>query len=127
MTAQLDLPTVSLNPALVAAVLDCLPQLTPAQRSEPRVFLHIASALGAAPREAASLLVRLRAAETLMGDVRWQQWRRYFKQADRVSRLRFDALLMQLIASAPLDERANFDADIFFSQLLAGVFVAARD
>lgn len=62
-----------------------------------------------------------------MGDVRWQQWRRYFKQADRVSRLRFDALLMQLIASAPLDERANFDADIFFSQLLAGVFVAARD
>lgn len=108
----------AVSPALVAATLDCLPHIAMRARTTSRTCIHIALALGAAPGEATSLLVRFIAADAVLADARWSAWRAVLRRSPFEMRQRFDALVVELIATMPLDAALRFDADDFFAALL---------
>lgn len=111
--------------ALVAATLDCLPHL--AKRVRPTAYTYVHIALGAAPEEAATLLVRFRAAKAVLADARWNVWRDVMRRSSFDVRQRLDDLVIELIATLPLDAGLRFDVECFFAALLAEAAVSLHD
>lgn len=116
--------TPSISPALVSATLDCLPFVAAHRGATPRVFIHIALALGATPADAVALVLRFVAAEAVLADRRWSAWRSVIRGSDAGTRRRLDALVIALIATLPLDGALRFDADCFFASLLGDLAVS---
>ena len=110
-----------LPPSLIASTLDVVLHVPDSERRQPHMFMKIAIALGAGPAEAAGVHFRLRAAESLLADARWQPWRYYFRTADHERHRAFDALVIALIATMPMTQDVRFTADAFFAALLTRV------
>ena len=69
--------------------------------------------------EADALLVRIRAAAIILRDPRWQNWATYFKATTPGMHRAFDAVMLDVIATLPLDAALRFSPDAFFDALLS--------
>ena len=77
--------------------------------------------------EAITLLVRIRAAGIVMADPRWPKWSRYFRSNPQTTYRVFDAVVLDIIATLPLDASLRFAPEIFFDALLASIPVDGRN
>ena len=119
-------PTAPIAPTLVASALDCLSLVPRDRRLEPALLVAITRTVSATDSEAAALLVRIRAAATVLCDPRWPPWSNYFKACTPDAHATFDSVVLDLVATLPLDSSLRFSADLFFQTLIARVPAAWR-
>jgi hypothetical protein len=113
--------TAPIPPALVAAALDCLAFLPDGTlRLEPSLLTAITRKITTNTRDADALLVRIRAAAIIFGDPRWQTWSTHFRASTPEMYRAFDAVMLDCVATLPLDASLKFCPDEFFDALLGG-------
>ena len=119
--------TAPISPALVACALNHL-ALAPAHLSrDPDAMLDLTRRIGCTEHEALALLVRIRAAGIALADPRWPRWSEYFRSNPPETFRVFDAVVLDIIATLPLNASLRFSADEFFDALLASVPVTGRN
>ena len=112
--------TAPIPPALVAAALDCLSFMPNGHRLEPSLLIAVTRTITADTREADALLVRIRATAIILGDPRWQNWSAYFRASTPEMHRAFDVVMLDCVATLPLDASLKFCPDEFFDALLSG-------
>ena len=119
--------TAPVHPALVASAFDCLALFHPTQRLRPRLLIAVVCTVGGTEHDARALLVRIRAAAVMLRDPRWLPWSAYFKACSADAHAAFDAIVLDLVATLPLDASLLFSPNDFFDALLARVPVSGGD
>jgi hypothetical protein len=112
--------TAPIPPALVAAALDCLAFMPDGHRLEPSLLIAVTRTITANRHEADALLVRIRAAAIILGDPRWPSWSAYFRASTPEMHRAFDVVMLDCVATLPLDASMKFCPDEFFDALLSG-------
>ena len=112
--------TASIPPALVAAALDCLAFMPNGHRLEPSLLIAVTRTITTNTRDADALVVRIRAAAIILADPRWQNWSTYFRASTPEMRRAFDVVMLDCVATLPLDASLKFCPDEFFDALLSG-------
>jgi hypothetical protein len=113
--------TAPVSPALVAAALDCLAFLPDGHRLEPSLLMEVTRTITADQSQAAALLVRIRATANILRDPRWPAWAMYYRASTPSQHRAFDAVMLDCVATLPLDAALRFSADAFFEALLGGM------
>ena len=111
--------TAPIAPALVAAALDCLAFMPNGYRLEPSMLIAVTRTITTDVREADALLVRIRAAAIILNDPRWPKWSAYFKASTPQMHRAFDVVMLDCVATLPLDPSLRFSPDTFFDALLS--------
>ena len=119
--------TAPIPPALVAAALDCLAFMPNGYRLEPSLLIAVTRTITTDAREADALLVRIRAAAIILSDPRWPNWSAYFKASTPAMHRAFDVVMLDCLATLPLDASLRFSPGAFFDALLGGVPLAIRN
>jgi hypothetical protein len=117
--------TAPISPALVANALDHLALVPGHQPLDPDALLDLTRRVSRTEMEAITLLVRIRAAGIAMADPRWPKWSRYFRSNPPETYRVFDAVVLDIIATLPLDTSLRFVLDDFFDALLGNTPVAS--
>ncbi len=112
--------TAPIPPALVAAALDCLAFIPDGHRLEPTLLIAVTRTITTNTNEADALLVRIRAAAIILCDPRWQAWSAYFRASTPAMHRAFDVVMLDCVATLPLDGSLKFCPDEFFDALLGG-------
>ena len=108
-------------PTLVAAALDCLAFMPNGYRLEPSLLIAVTRTITTDAREADALLVRIRAAAIILRNPRWSKWSAYFKASTPQMHRAFDVVMLDCVATLPLDPSLRFSPDEFFDALLGGM------
>jgi hypothetical protein len=119
--------TAPISSALVAIALDHLAFIPGSQPFDPDALLDLTRRVSATEIEAITLLVRIRAAAIALADPRWPSWSHYFRSNPPESYRVFDAVVLDIIATLPLDASLRFAPEIFFDALLASIPVDGRN
>ncbi|RTL63053.1 MAG: hypothetical protein EKK41_24200 [Hyphomicrobiales bacterium] len=116
---------VSVPPALIGICLDRLQRLPPAPSHASDHLLLVATCTASNEDEAAALFVRLVTAAFICRDARWRQWRT-FSRSSVDAAIAFEALVIHLFATLPLQDVLHRSADDFFAALITGVHAIGR-
>ena len=111
--------TAPIPPTLVAAALDCLAFMPNGYRLEPSLLIAVTRTITTDAREADALLVRIRAAAIILRNPRWSKWSAYFKASTPQMHRAFDVVMLDCVATLPLDPSLRFSPDAFFDALLS--------
>ena len=120
MNFNARITTAPIPPALVAAALDCLAFMPNGHRLEPSLLIAVTRTITTNTRDADALLVRIRATAIILGDPRWQNWSAYFRASTQEMHRAFDVVMLDCVATLPLDASLKFCPDEFFDALLSG-------
>ncbi len=120
MISSPRLTTAPIPPALVAAALDCLAFMPDGHRLEPSLLIAVTRTITTNTNDADALLVRIRAAAIILCDPRWQSWSTYFRASSPEMHRAFDVVMLDCVATLPLDASLKFCPDEFFDALLSG-------
>ena len=112
--------TAPIPPPLVAAALDCLALMPTGHRLEPSLLIAVTRAITTNTNDANALLVRIRAAAIILGDPLWQSWSAYFRASTPELHRAFDVVMLDCVATLPLDASMKFCPAEFFDALLSG-------
>ena len=112
--------TAPIPPALVAAALDCLAFMPDGHRLEPSLLIAVTRTITSNTNDADALLVRIRATAIILRDPRWQSWSAYFRASTPEMHRAFDVVMLDCVATLPLDASLKFCPDEFFDALLSG-------
>ena len=121
MTPSPRITTAPIPPALIAAALDCLAFMPDGHRLEPSLLIAVTRTITTNTHDADALLIRIRAAAIILRDLRWQNWSKYFKASTPELHRAFDAVMLDCVATLPLDAALRFSPDEFFDALLSGM------
>ena len=89
-------------------------------RLEPSLVIAVTRAITTNTEDANALLVRIRATAIILGDPRWQNWSAYFRASTPEMHRAFDVVMLDCVATLPLDASLKFCPDEFFDALLSG-------
>ena len=120
MNFNASITTAPIPPALVAAALDCLAFMPDGHRLEPSLLIAVTRTITTNTDDANALLVRIRATAIILGDPRWQNWSVYFRASTPEMHRAFDVVMLDCVATLPLDASLKFCPDEFFDALLSG-------
>jgi hypothetical protein len=120
MISDPRITTAPIPPALVAAALDCLAFMPDGHRLEPSLLIAVTRTITTNTDDANALLVRIRATAIILGDPRWQNWSTYFKASTPEMHRAFDVVMLDCVATLPLDASLKFCPNEFFDALLSG-------
>ncbi len=117
MLSQTVPVVVAVPPLLIGTCIDRLRRLPPAPSRTSDQLILVAVCTGRDEQEAAALFVRLVTAAFICRDQRWLAWR-VASRSPLNAAIAFEATVLDLFATLPLEHDLAASADAFFAAIL---------